>query len=334
LRTRTLRGLVVFATLATMLPASGPAHASFPGENGKIAFDHAGIETINPDGSGRATVPVPEHANRPAWSPDGTKLAFECFADVVRSICTSNADGSGLSHVATVDGNSRPSWSPDGNRIVFEASDPCDPRSVPCPEHSLWAVNADGSGLTEVLSADNGLEETEPAWSPDGSTIAFTGAPYYGQEGTSGIYFVSPDGSNPRLVIPGGYFPQWSPDGHRLAFGCNDLLCSANADGSDVQQLIDAGINGYVRDAAWSPDGTRIAFMLLQKFSCPFPAFCDSDLYTMNTDGSDQTNVTQTPNAYEDYADWQPLAFKNASKKCKAFPGDYQNHGQCLKASK
>jgi hypothetical protein len=58
----------------------------------------------------------------------------------------------------------------------------------------------------------------------------------------------------------------------------------------------------------------------------------------MNADGSGQANRTNNL-AVDDFPDWQPLplttpTFKNASEKCKALPGDYRNHGQCVKASK
>jgi hypothetical protein len=52
----------------------------------------------------------------------------------------------------------------------------------------------------------------------------------------------------------------------------------------------------------------------------------------MEIANSDGTGITMVPGGGL-YPDWQPLPFKNASEKGKAFPGTYRNHGQCVKAA-
>src|SRR5262249_54257914 len=98
----------------------------------------------------------------------------------------------------------------------------------------------------------------------------------------------------------------WSPDGSKITFaragGCFWDLCSTqdlwvvNADGSNPTKLADrAG------GAAWSPDGTKIIFGKSVNFA-------QSDIYTMNPDGSGLTNVTNTNGKDESSPSWQPLS--------------------------
>jgi dipeptidyl aminopeptidase/acylaminoacyl peptidase len=150
-------------------------------------------------------------ASDPAWSPDGSKIAFTGNVDGLQSIFVMNADGSGLqrlteSHNRWGDGD--PAWSPDGSQIVFDRMDEDalpDP-NVPTagPSADIYVMDADGSNLSQ-LTSDPGLEAA-PAWSPEGSQIAFIA----GDMRASEIYWMSPDGSNVRQLTTGvatGYSP-------------------------------------------------------------------------------------------------------------------------------
>jgi len=151
-----------------------------------------------------------------------------------------------------------PSPSPDGTRIAFVIADGGSSTG------DIFVVNRDGSGLVQITFA---LElDDQPAWSPDGSRIAFRSF-RTGREGD--IWLMGADGSDPVNLtpdpLPGVWderCPAWSPDGARLAFasnaGGNVDLWTMRADGSDQRRLTDT--EDFDTEPAWSPDGTMIAF--------------------------------------------------------------------------
>jgi Tol biopolymer transport system component len=171
----------VLATVAALLLAA-PASASFPGKNGKIAFGsfrdgNWDIWTMNPDGSAQTRLTTNLSVDlQPAWSPDGSKIAFlsqrdstgtECdhfdgtICGVNNEIYVMNADGTGLRRLTDFP-SGEPAWSPDGLKIA------CGGESEPTGG-GVFIANADGSGLTNLVAAGGG----GPVWSPDGKKIAF-----------------------------------------------------------------------------------------------------------------------------------------------------------------
>ena len=144
-------------------------------------------------------------------------------------------------------------------------------------------IDADGTDAIN-LSRDPG-QDTDPAWSPDGETIAFTSE----GDGGPGLFLMHSSGLDKRgLDGDGGgenTTPAWSPDGSEIAFtsqrdGLN--ISVMDADGANQTMLTtdpadDAG-------PAWSPDGTKIAFHSLRDGN--------AEIYVMNADGSGQTRVT------------------------------------------
>ena len=107
----------------------------------------------------------------PAWSPDGTKIAFWRDGGESFDIYVMNADGSGETNLTATLAESavRPSWSPDGTKIAFHAAD-----------SGIWTMNADGSNAVELTT--NGFS---PDWSPDGTQLVYVGnnPPPVGQQG-------------------------------------------------------------------------------------------------------------------------------------------------------
>lgn len=113
----------------------------------------------------------------------------------------------------------------------------------------------------DPLTISDGLgDDTDPAWSPDGSQIAFVSR----REGQSELYIMNADGSNVRQLtfdLDVASDPAWSPDGSRIAFSSNGDIFVVDADASDDLIIVQTVLS---EDAAawsptWSPDGTQLA---------------------------------------------------------------------------
>src|SRR5437016_5487566 len=124
-------------------------------------------------------------ANDPAFSPDGSRIAFVTQRDGNPEIYVMNADGTGVTRVTNdPQGDGRPAFAPDGQSIVFHSS-------RPAGKQEIWAVNLDGTGLTQ-LTRDS--VNFSPAVSPDGQTIAYVSV----RDKNYDIWLMGRDGSNQR----------------------------------------------------------------------------------------------------------------------------------------
>ncbi|HMO00943.1 MAG TPA: hypothetical protein PKD59_16145, partial [Miltoncostaeaceae bacterium] len=122
----------------------------------------------------------------------------------------------------------------------------------------LFTMTATGTNLSPRLT-DTPEENSDAAWSPDGTRIAFTSRR---DGGNAEIYIMNADGSNQRRFTVDASTdqqPTWSPDGTRLAWSSDRVgnfdIWSANLDGSDLRQLT---LNGAFAETNpdWSPDGS------------------------------------------------------------------------------
>jgi len=166
------------------------------------------LQIADADGSNPRTIAEsPEPIMAPAWSPDGSRIAYVSFHTKRSEIFVQTLATGQRESVSSFPGiNGAPAWSPDGSRLAITLSKDGSP--------DVYVLNLAGKGLTRLTS---GLSiDTEPTWSPDGSTIVFTSD----QGGKPQLYTIpSGGGRATRLTFQGDYNarPRFSPDGRSLA---------------------------------------------------------------------------------------------------------------------
>jgi Tol biopolymer transport system component len=175
---------------------------------------------IDPSGAHRALTEGGAGVNRRAsWSPDGTEIAFLRDAGGLQArLNTIRPDGSGLRQVSNlpidlVQGD-QPAWSPDASMIAVSTSinGHLDIITGNKPGRDLYVVTADGAGEKRLTqSAERGVADRGPTWSPDGTQLAFESFDR-DKASESALYTVNADGRcESRVSAVGGWRPEWQP---------------------------------------------------------------------------------------------------------------------------
>ncbi|MFP5352652.1 MAG: hypothetical protein ACLGIB_08830 [Actinomycetota bacterium] len=170
----------------------------------------------------------------PAWSPDGTKIAFESSRDGDAEIYVMAPDGTGLVQVTRNEVNDfSPVWSPDGTRIAFQTTFP----NVDGGDDGSAIAMVDVGGGEITVLTDGSRFDGQPVWSPDGSLILFSSSPTSPEGGRSHLWVMGPDGSEQTVIADEGDFAAWSPDGTKVVFARGGDLFIVAVAGDNEQRL-------------------------------------------------------------------------------------------------
>ena len=238
-------------------------------------------------------------------------IAFESNRFGSSQIFTMSPVGSNvvqLTHDASTVTDSLPSISPNGHTVVYQ--------STSGGVTQIWAINGDGSNPRQLTSQGNNVQ---PTFSPDGTKIAFDSNRF----GNYQLFVMNADGTGQTQVMTtdgnvGG--SSWSPDGSQIAFsddtnGTSEIYTVAVGTGTVTGPLTTAAADGANTNPHWSPDGSKILFVSTR---CDPGGLAQSPLcgggesvFLMNTDGTNQQNLTQAPIFDADPA-WSPDGSKIA----------------------
>jgi Tol biopolymer transport system component len=322
---RAVVGAALLIATGTLTATVAPVAATYPGAtNGKLAFAIKGadgnpqINVVEPDGTGVTALTSGAFFHGcAAFSADGSRIAYCSNESGAFEIWTMAADGSGQAQLTTLGGMATfPDFSPDGTKVAFGGTQPTDAHTEILTVDA--ATGSTLSVLTSCAAGKPGCGNDFPAWSPDGTKLAWIHLDETNADGdptAEQVWVINADGSDAHALTTDApikdQLPDWSPDGTKIAYhsgpGGSGGIWVMNADGSDPHQLIGCTAtdptpctSGDYGGPTWSPDGLQIAFL-------SFTADAnDRPVMVMNADGSDVHRVISSPTV--DFVPaWQPL---------------------------
>jgi Tol biopolymer transport system component len=213
----------------------------------KIAFisdrqNNAQLFVMNADGSNQTKLTnFFSGVENPSWSPDGNKISFDALVEGQHQIFIISSDGTNqvqITKPTTGAHDARyPVWSPDGTKILFLWWRNDSYSSLFLAQ--LFVINIDGS--TPIRIAANSTNDIDnPAWSPDGTRIAFTVEGY-----NRPMYVAYADGSGTIWGINDCTLPVWSPDGSKILVNTIYGLYTIEANGTNYMKIPGTG---YISD--------------------------------------------------------------------------------------
>jgi len=238
-------------------------------------------------------------------SPQGGRLAISTQFDDSWEVVVVDLDrDSAVQLTRNMAYDFEPVWSPNGTRIAFTSEFVTgEIKEIEVPvegggsrfetkevtgDRDILIVNGDGTGIVRL--GLKGINDEQPAWSPDGERIAFVSD----RSGSVDIWVMDKDGSNPHQITESpaeDWMPSWSPDSSTIAFTSKRTgtweLHLVDPDGENLRQVTGSEVATDNWGPVWSPDGNRIAFSRLVSE--------DWEVFTMAADGGDLSRLTDRP---------------------------------------
>jgi TolB protein len=250
-------GVLALAVGSLALPSAAAHGSSSP----LIAFEGSQsgdfeVWTVRLDGTSlRRLTHTKREDGRPAWSPDGRRIAFLSYRTTWPKVWSMNADGSRQRALTTgYSKDGQPVWMRDGRIVYGSRPDPPRPNAP-----GWWVMRADGTRKRPLRPGFG----SPPSFSPDGRRAAFS-APCPSNYSAC-IYTSNLSGGDRRRLtdetMGRSEWPAWSPDGREIAFVLDSELWLMGADGSNARHLAPGPLpETYDDSPSWSPDGSRIVF--------------------------------------------------------------------------